>query len=45
MKRRYLIYPITNPEFAAELQKAAEWLVARKVLPEHVTVTDHLARL
>jgi sulfonate transport system substrate-binding protein len=45
MNRRYLIYPITDPEFAAELQRAAEWLVARKILPEHVTVTDHLARL
>jgi sulfonate transport system substrate-binding protein len=45
MKRQYLIYSITDLEFVAELQKAAEWLVARKVLPEAVTVADHLARL
>jgi sulfonate transport system substrate-binding protein len=45
MKRRYLIYPVTDLEFAAELKKAAEWLVVRKVLPEAVTVADHLARL
>jgi sulfonate transport system substrate-binding protein len=43
-------YPAENRqvwhlEFAAELQKAAEWLVVRKVLPEAVTVADHLARL
>jgi len=29
----------------ADLQKAADWLVARKVLPEPVKVTEHLAQL
>ena len=45
MKRRYILYPVTDRQFVAQLQKAAEWLVARKVLPEAVTVSDHLARL
>jgi sulfonate transport system substrate-binding protein len=45
MKRRYVIYPVTDQEFVADLQRAADWLVARKVLPEAVTVSDHLARL
>lgn len=45
MKRRYVIYPVTDQGFVADLQKAAEWLVARKVLPEAVTVSEYLARL
>jgi sulfonate transport system substrate-binding protein len=45
MKRRYVIYPVTDQEFVADLQKAADWLLARKVLPEAVTVSDHLVRL
>ena len=32
-------------QFVANLQKATDWLVARKVLPEPVKVTDHLAEV
>jgi sulfonate transport system substrate-binding protein len=45
MNRKYLYFPVNDENFIAELQRAADWLVARKVLPEHVTVTDHLAQL
>jgi sulfonate transport system substrate-binding protein len=45
MKRRYVIYPVSDQEFVADLQGAADWPVARKVLPDWVTVSDHLARL
>ncbi|MFD1624097.1 NrtA/SsuA/CpmA family ABC transporter substrate-binding protein [Azospirillum griseum] len=45
LKRRYTLYPVTDQSFVTELQKATEWLVARKVLPEAVTVADHLARV
>lgn len=45
LKRRYKLYPVTDQSFVADLQKATEWLVARKVLPESVTVADHLARV
>ncbi|GLK54060.1 sulfonate transport system substrate-binding protein [Methylopila capsulata] len=44
-KRRYEIYPVTDEAFIAQLQKAADWLVERKVLPEKVTVTDLLAKV
>jgi hypothetical protein len=45
MKPRYILYPVADRKFVAQLQKAAEWLVARRILPEAVTVSDHLARL
>jgi sulfonate transport system substrate-binding protein len=35
---------VNDEKFLAELQRAADWLVARKVLPEPVNVTDHLAQ-
>ena len=41
MKRRYILYPVADRQFVAQLQKAAEWLVARRILPEAVTVSDH----
>ena len=40
--RVYTIVSVTDLVFQQELQKAADWLVARKVLPEKVTITDHL---
>ncbi|MDR3517892.1 MAG: NrtA/SsuA/CpmA family ABC transporter substrate-binding protein [Azospirillaceae bacterium] len=43
LKRQYRLYPPHDAGFLATLQKAADWLVARKVLPEPVTVADHLA--
>ena len=45
LKRTYRLYPVSDKEFVGGLQKAADWLVARKVLPEPVTVSDHLAQL
>jgi sulfonate transport system substrate-binding protein len=45
MKRRYLVHPVTSREFVTDLQQAADWLLARKVLPEAVTVADHLAQI
>ncbi len=37
--------PRADEAFIAQLQKAADWLVERKVLPEKVTVTDLLAKV
>jgi sulfonate transport system substrate-binding protein len=45
LNRKYRLYPVSDKEFVEGLQKAADWLVARKVLPEPVTVSDHLASL
>ena len=45
LKRSYRLYPVDDREFVGNLQKAADWLVARKVLPEPVTVAEHLAQL
>jgi sulfonate transport system substrate-binding protein len=45
LKRTYRLYPVNDKEFVEGLQKAADWLVARKVLPEPVTVSEHLAKL
>jgi sulfonate transport system substrate-binding protein len=44
-KRRYTLKSVNDAAFVGELQTAANWLVARKVLPEPVTVTEHLAKL
>ena len=44
-KRQYLLHPVSDVEFVDGLQKAADWLTARKVLPEPVTVAEHLAKL
>jgi sulfonate transport system substrate-binding protein len=45
LKRKYRYFPVNDENFLAELQKAADWLVARKVLPEPVKITYHLAQL
>ncbi|MCQ4159065.1 NrtA/SsuA/CpmA family ABC transporter substrate-binding protein [Roseomonas sp. GC11] len=44
-RRRYVIRRIDDTDFQAELQRAADWLSQRRVLPEPVRVRDHLARL
>lgn len=44
-KRTYKLLPVTDKKFVAELQNAADWLAERKVLPEKVTVADHLANV
>ncbi|MBS7538884.1 NrtA/SsuA/CpmA family ABC transporter substrate-binding protein [Ancylobacter lacus] len=43
LKRRYTPYAVTDQAFLAKFQTAADWLSARKVLPEKVTVTDYVA--
>ena len=45
MNRQYRYFPVNDEKFLSELQRAADWLVARKVLPEPVKVTDHLGQL
>lgn len=44
-KHRYKIIRVDDHEFLERFQKAADWLTERKVLPEKVTVTDHLAQI
>lgn len=45
LRKQYKLYATDDQAFLSEFQKAAEWLVTRKVLPEPVTVTDHLVRV
>jgi sulfonate transport system substrate-binding protein len=45
MNRQYRYFGVNDERFLSELQKAADWLVERKVLPEPVKITDHLAQL
>jgi sulfonate transport system substrate-binding protein len=45
MNRQYRYFAANDENFIAELQRAADWLVARKVLPEPIKITDHLAQL
>lgn len=45
LNRQYRYYAVNDEGFSSELQRAADWLVARKVLPEPIKVTDHLAQL
>ena len=45
LKRQYRYFAVNDWQFVANLQKATDWLVARKVLPEPVKVTEHLAAL
>jgi sulfonate transport system substrate-binding protein len=44
-KRQYRLHPVDDAEFLGLLQQAANWLTARKVLPEPVTVAEHVAQL
>ncbi|UWU75970.1 NrtA/SsuA/CpmA family ABC transporter substrate-binding protein [Bradyrhizobium huanghuaihaiense] len=45
LNRTYRYFPVKDEKFLSELQKAADWLVARKVLPEPVKVSDYLAHI
>ncbi|WP_315719769.1 MULTISPECIES: NrtA/SsuA/CpmA family ABC transporter substrate-binding protein [unclassified Bradyrhizobium] len=45
MKRQYRYFSVNDKQFVTDLQKAADWLVERKVLPEPVKVADHLASI
>jgi len=45
LKRKYRYFAVNDENFLSELQRAADWLVARKVLPEPIKIADHLAQL
>ncbi|WP_315757874.1 MULTISPECIES: NrtA/SsuA/CpmA family ABC transporter substrate-binding protein [unclassified Bradyrhizobium] len=45
LNRKYRYFSVNDKQFVADLQKAADWLVERKVLPEPVKVADHLAQI
>jgi sulfonate transport system substrate-binding protein len=44
-KRRYDLKSVNDATFVKELQTATDWLVARNVLPEKITVSEYLAKL
>jgi sulfonate transport system substrate-binding protein len=45
MNRQYRYFAVNDERFLTDLQKAADWLVERRVLPEPIKVTEHLAQL
>ncbi|WP_315777395.1 MULTISPECIES: NrtA/SsuA/CpmA family ABC transporter substrate-binding protein [unclassified Bradyrhizobium] len=45
LDRKYRYFSVNDRQFVADLQKAADWLVERKVLPEPVKVADYLAQI
>jgi sulfonate transport system substrate-binding protein len=45
MNRKYRYFSVNDKQFVADLQKAADWLVERKVLPEPIKVAEHLAEI
>jgi sulfonate transport system substrate-binding protein len=45
LKRSYQFYPPDDKKFLADFQTAATWLADHKVLPQHITVRDHVAKV
>ena len=45
MNRQDRYFSMDDKQFVADLQRAADWLVERKILPEPVKVSEHLAQL
>src|SRR5258708_11607914 len=45
MKRRYTRHGVHDKAFVQDLQKAADWLSDRNVLPQKIAVTDYLAKV
>ena len=43
LHRRYLIHETTDSAFLAQLQRATNWLVDRRILPDSLEVKDYLA--
>jgi sulfonate transport system substrate-binding protein len=43
LRRRYTIHSADDQAFLADLQRGADWLTARKVLPASIRITDHIA--
>lgn len=44
LKRKNLFYEADDAAFLADFQRAADWLSARKILPQSITVADHVVR-
>lgn len=44
MKRTYTMHGVDDAAFLKSFQTAADWLSARNVLPQKITVTDYLAK-
>jgi len=44
MKRTYTMHGVDDATFLKSFQTAADWLSARNVLPQKITVTDYLAK-
>jgi len=44
-KRQNKFYEADDAGFLTDFQKAADWLAERKILPERVTVADHVVRV
>lgn len=45
MKRRYTMHGVDDKAFVQDLQKAADWLTKRNVLPQQITVADYLVKV
>ncbi|TBW35535.1 aliphatic sulfonate ABC transporter substrate-binding protein [Siculibacillus lacustris] len=44
-KREFVIYDVNDRAHLARLQASADWFTAHRVLPDKLTVTDHLAKI
>jgi sulfonate transport system substrate-binding protein len=44
-KREFVIFDVTDRAHLARLQASADWFTAHRVLPDRLTVTDHLAEI
>jgi len=45
MKRQFNMHGVGDKAFVQDLQKAADWLAARSVLPQKINVSDYLAKV
>jgi sulfonate transport system substrate-binding protein len=45
LKRTYRFFPPNDEKFLSDFQRAATWLADHKVLPRHIIVRDHVAKL
>jgi sulfonate transport system substrate-binding protein len=43
LNRHYQMHRADDPAFLTDLQRAADWLTARKVLPAPIHIADHIA--
>ncbi|MDB5837852.1 MAG: sulfonate transporter substrate-binding protein [Caballeronia sp.] len=45
MKRKFNMHGVGDKAFVQDLQKAADWLAARSVLPQKINVSEYLAKV